>query len=330
MLLHLGHDHPVSTLAPSGSEAQKARSRAMTASLLVAVLMLVGKMTAFGLTGSTAILSDALESVIHLVATAIAGFSLWYAAQPPDEQHLYGHGKIAYFSSGFEGALILLAGVGIVWAAILALIQGPELRQLGAGLAITGGLGLVNLALGVYLIRTGKRTNAVVLVANGQHVLTDMWTSLGVVVGIGLVWLTDLAWIDPVVAILMGLHIIGTALSLMRTAYKGLMESVDAGDTDQVRGVLEASVQDGQIEGYHHLRYRRVNDQVWIEVHLLMPDALRLDAAHEHATEVETRLQALFPGEGVQVTSHLEPVSHEHPDAYDHETLADAIGGTAR
>lgn len=195
----------------------------MSASLAVAVVMLVGKLTAYALTGSAAIFSDALESVIHLVATAIAGFSLWYAAQPPDPNHPYGHGKIAYFSSGLEGALILLAAVAIGYEAIQALVEGPSLENLGVGLAITAALGLVNLVLGLSLIRVGRRTNALVLVANGHHVLTDMWTSLGVLVGVGLVLVTGLEWLDPVVAILVGANILWTSVRLMREAYGGLM-----------------------------------------------------------------------------------------------------------
>jgi cation diffusion facilitator family transporter len=335
MLLHLGHDHahehepavsPVVSAALS-PEAAGARRRAMGASLAVAVLMLGGKLAAYVLTGSTAILSDALESVIHLAATGIAAVSLWYASQPPDAQHPYGHGKIAYFSSGFEGALILLAGGGIVWAGVAALLAGPELERLGLGLLITAALGAVNLALGLYLIRTGRRTNAVVLVANGHHVLTDMWTSLGVLAGIALVWATGLEWLDPAVAILLGLNITWTAFGLMRTAYRGLMERVEPGETARVRDVLEAAQREGRIEGFHHLRHRRVNDQVWIEVHLLLPDALPLDEAHHRATAVEAALNGLFPRDVVQVTSHLEPASHEHPDSLGHDEVADSLSG---
>ena len=330
MLLHVGHNHSTADAPPGGNAQQKsvdAKSQklAMTASLAVAVLMLVGKLGAYFLTGSTAILSDALESVIHLVATVIAGFSLWYAAQPPDEQHPYGHGKMAYFSSGFEGALILVAGAGIVWAGVEALLTGPELEQLGLGLLITGTLGLVNLALGLYLVRTGKRTNALVLVANGHHVLTDMWTSLGVLVGVGLVWLTGIEWIDPVVAIALGLNITWTAFGLMRTAYRGLMEQVDPAATANVLGVLDEAQRARRIEGYHQLRYRRVNDQVWVDVHLLLPDELSLDEAHRRATEVETDLQTLFPGNTVFVTSHLEPLSHEHPETHSHDEARDSL-----
>ncbi len=328
MLLHAhAHDHgtPAGGRPAPQSGVQRQQRLAMTASLSVAVVMLVGKTAAFSLTGSTAILSDALESVIHLVATALAGFSLWYAAQPPDRSHPYGHGKIAYFSSGIEGALILAAAVGIVWTATLDLIRGPEIEQIGLGLLITGALAVVNLVLGLGLIRVGRRTNALVLVANGHHVLTDMWTSLGVVVGVGLVWLTGAVWLDPVVAILLGLNIVWTSWGLMSEGYKGLMETADPDATARVLETLDAAVAEGLIDGHHHVRHRRVNDQIWIEQHLLMPDDLRLDAAHERATAVETRQRALFPQSLVQVTSHLEPRTHDHPDDAPHDAVSDSL-----
>jgi len=288
--------------------------------------MLFGKGAAFYLTGSTAILSDALESVIHLFATAGAALSLWYAAQPPDPQHPYGHGKAAYFSSGFEGALILAAAVGIFVEAGRALARGPELTHLGAGVAITGGLALVNLALGVSLVRVGRQTRSLVLVANGHHVLTDMWTSLGVLLGIGLVWITGLTWLDPVVAMLAGANILWTAGRLIRNAYAGLMEAADPADTSRALEALRAAVDDGRLAGFHHLRHRRVNDVVWIEVHLLLPDELTLEEAHRRASSVEADLGALFPGDRVQATTHLEPASHEHPPELGNEPVEDALG----
>ena len=318
---HSTHDLP----PPGRADATRQQRLAMTASLTIAVVMLVGKTAAYSLTSSTAILSDALESVVHLAATGMAGFSLWYAAQPPDPQHPYGHGKIAYLSMGVEGALILVAAVGIVWTATVDLIRGPEIQQIGLGLLITGGLGLVNLVLGLSLVRVGRRTNALVLISNGHHVLTDMWTSLGVVVAIGLVWLTGWVWLDPVVALLLGLNIVWTSWGLMSEAYGGLMESASPEATARVLSILDDAVAEGLIDGHHHVRHRRVNDHVWIEQHLLMPDALRLDEAHERATTVERRQQALFPDSRVQITSHLEPRSHDHPGEAPHEAVADSL-----
>ncbi|MEP0548206.1 MAG: cation diffusion facilitator family transporter [Rhodothermales bacterium] len=311
--------------ASSPSAARDQRKLAMTASLGVAVLMLVGKLAAFFITGSTAILSDALESVIHLFATGIAAVSLWYAAQPPDPAHPYGHGKIAYFSSAFEGLLIAVAAVAIIVTAADALITGPELQQLGVGLLITAVLAGINAVLGIGLIRVGKRHNAIVLVANGQHVLTDMWTSLGVLVGLGLVWVTDILWLDPVVAILVGANIIWTSVRLLRRSYEGLMEKVEAGDTAQIVERLHEAEVRGTVMGWHQLRHRRVNDQVWVEVHLLFPPALSITEAHARATSVETAIRSLFPKDDVLVTSHLEPDTHEHHHPTAVETAHDAL-----
>lgn len=303
-------------LAPDASA--RLQRLAMTASLAVAFVMLAGKLAAYFLTSSTAILSDALESVIHLAATSVAGFSLWYAAQPPDDNHPYGHGKIAYVSSGLEGLLILIAALGIVWTAVRALVEGPELQRLGAGLGIIAVLTAVNLALGLALIAVGRRTNALVLVANGHHVLTDMWTSLGVLIGIGLVWATGLVWLDPVVALLAAANILWASTRLMRESFEGLMETAAGPDSARLADALETARADGLVDGSHHVRHRRVNDVVFLDVHLVMPDALRLDDAHARASEVEARLRALFPESRVEITSHLEPVSHEHPAGGEH------------
>jgi cation diffusion facilitator family transporter len=294
------------------------RHVAMGASLGVAVLMLVGKFIAYWLTGSTAILSDALESVIHIVATGIAAYSLWFTTQPADRDHPYGHGKFAYFSAGFEGALILIASLSIIYLAVQALIHGPELKHLDWGLGITFGLGLVNLALGWFLIRTGKRTNTLVLEANGHHVLTDMWTSLGVVVGVLLVVVTKIQWLDPVVAILAGLNILRSGGALLATAFQGLMEKADTQDSVVLIAGLDGAVAEGLIGGYHQLRHRRVNDQVYVDLHLLLPGRLALEEAHRRASEVERRLGDCFPKDRVWVTSHLEPEEHErvHPGGH--------------
>ena len=287
----------------------------MAASLLVSLLMLVGKTTAYAITGSAAIFSDAAESVIHLLATGFVAFSLWYAVRPADSGHPYGHGKVAYFASGFEGALICVAAGAILYSAGEALIRGPELRQLDAGLLLLAGLTVINALLGWLLVRTGRQHNSLVLVSNGQHVLTDMWTSLGVLAGLGLVWWTDLVWIDPVVAILVALNILRTGMRLMRRSVEGLMEKVDERATRAILSELDRSVAAGLITGYHQVRHRRVNDQVWVEYHLHFPDDLLLADAHDRSHAVEEAITRLFPGDEVTVTAHLEPDAHDeaHP-----------------
>ena len=300
------------------------------ASLLVSFLMLAGKVTATYLTGSTAILSDAAESVIHLFATGFAGFSLWYAATPPDPGHPYGHGKIAYFASAVEGTLILLAALGIAWTAVRDLMIGASLQRLDVGLYLIAGLTLVNLALGQYLIRTGRRTNSLVLVSNGQHVMTDMWTSLGVVVGVGLVWLTGLQWLDPVVGLLVAGNILWTASGLLRRSVYGLLDEADPEATKALLDELATAVEEDLIAGFHQVRHRRSGDQVWIEYHLMFPGDMPIHEAHARSHQVEDRVDALFPDEDAYVTAHLEPRRHDeaHPDQHREPTdpLREVLG----
>ena len=302
----------------------------MMASLLVSFLMLAGKVTATYLTGSTAILSDAAESVIHLFATGFAGFSLWYAATPPDPGHPYGHGKIAYFASAVEGTLILLAALGIAWTAVRDLMVGASLQRLDVGLYLIAGLTLVNLALGQYLIRTGRRTNSLVLVSNGQHVMTDMWTSLGVVVGVGLVWLTGLQWLDPVVGLLVAGNILWTASGLLRRSVYGLLDEADPEATKALLDELATAVEEDLIAGFHQVRHRRSGDQVWIEYHLMFPGDMPIHEAHARSHQVEDRVDALFPDEDAYVTAHLEPRRHDeaHPDQHREPTdpLREVLG----
>lgn len=287
----------------------------MMASLAIAFLMLGGKTWAWYITGSAAILSDALESVVHLFATGFAAFSLWYSTQPADEQHPYGHGKVAYFSSGFEGALISIAAVSIMFTAIQDIVRGPEVEQIGMGLLITGALALVNLALGLTLVRTGKKHNSIVLRANGHHVLTDMWTSAGVIVGLFLVRLTDIVLLDPIVAIILALNIMWTAGKLMRDSWHGLMETADPDETRRIVDLLDEALEKNVIQGYHQLRHRRVHNRVWVEVHLLFPSTLSITEAHDESHRVEDALHRLFPGDRVIVTAHLEPEHHEDAHA---------------
>jgi cation diffusion facilitator family transporter len=288
---------------------------AMGTSLGVAVLMLVGKVVAYNISGSTAILSDAAESVVHIVATGVAALSLWYARQPASKQHPYGHGKVAYFSAGFEGALILSAALYILFVSARALIFGPELRNLGIGLAITAALALVNLMLGLFLVYVGKRQNALILVANGKHVLTDMWTSVGVVGGVAIVWMTGIVWLDPVVAIAAGLNILYMALALIIKSFRGLLDEAEAACSEKLLACLTDAVNNGTIAGYHQLRHRLSNDVLWIELHMLLPGDEALREAHRRVTLVETRIEEEFSGYQVHVTTHIEPYRHHiaHP-----------------
>ena len=220
----------------------------------------------------------------------------------------------------------MVAAVTIIYAAVIDLIRGPELEQLNVGLLITGGLTVVNLILGVSLVRIGKSHNSLVLVSNGQHVLTDMWTSLGVIVGLFAVWLTDILWLDPVVAILVALNILRTAGGLIKRSVSGLMEYADPEDTRAFKILLDEAVKAETILGYHQLRHRRVDNQIWVEYHLLFPDELSVYDAHARSHDVEDSMHALFGTDTVIVTAHLEPEQHDDAHEGAVQEPGDALG----
>jgi len=290
----------------------------MSLSFAAAFLMLVGKITAYMLTESSAIFSDATESVVHLFGVTLASFSLWYSRQPADRDHHYGHGKIAYLSAAGEAVIILIASVSIIYVAIDDFIHGSQIKQIDLGISIIVVLTIINFLLGNYLIKVGKKHHSVILIADGKHILTDMWTSLSVIVGITLVRLTGITWIDPVVAILVGFHIAWTAGSMLKQSYEGIMEKVDLDNDSTINDYLKEAVQKKVITSYHELRHRRVNDQIWIELHLLFPQEITLLEAHRRASEVEMGLIRCFPDNQVNVSTHLEPDSHEdsHPEGH--------------
>ncbi len=296
----------------------------MRISLLTSVVMLAGKLTAYALTHSAAIFADAAESVVHGAATGFAAFSLWYAARPADQDHPYGHGRIVYFSTGFEGALVLAASLTVIYSGIEGLVHGAELANLGIGMTIAGTLAVINLALGVVLVRVGRAHHALALVANGQHVLSDFWTTAAAIVGLILVKLTGVAWLDPAVAIVMGGWIMYSGASLIRQSYAGLMDRVDPELLGRVETTLDKSIEAGLIRDYHQLRCRRLNDEVHIEMHLLVPGSVSLNEAHARATDVEMRLRDSFPRQQVHVVAHIEPAEHDeahpqgHPEAENH------------
>lgn len=291
--------------------------RAMRWSLSIGLAMFVGKGLAYLMTGSAAILSDAAESVVHVVAVAFAAYSLWLSHQPPDRNHLYGHEKISFFSAGFEGAMIIVAAVFIIYESIHKWIAGLEIQQIELGTLVIALATVTNGILGWYLIRTGNRERSLVLVANGKHVLTDSLTSLGVIVALGLVWVTGWKPFDPLLAIAIALNILWSGAQLIRQSYRGLMDEGDP-ETDRVlRRVLAAwaAATGGQ---YHNLRHRSGGNVVWIEVHVLLPGHQDLEIAHAAATALEDDIEKELHGRPVVVTTHLEPLEqHEshHPPA---------------
>ncbi len=276
----------------------------MRLSLLTGVVMLFAKSAAWLITGSSAIFSDALESVIHLVAVAFASFSLALSRRPANARFHYGYERISFFSAGFEGALIAAAAVAIIVTAVYKWMHGLELESLGTGTLITLGAGLVNGALGFYLIRTGRRTNSLILVANGQHVFTDCWTSLGVIVGLCLVLVTGWKPFDPICAIAVALNILWAGGVLMWKSARGLLDYAEPGLEARLRSTLD-SLAKSQGISWHGLRLRETGGRSLVEVHLLFPYECPLGEAHHIATLIEETIERDFE-QPVEVITHLE------------------------
>src|SRR5262245_38779681 len=296
----------------------RVRLRAGLISLVVSVGLLGAKYAAYRLTGSTAILSDALESIVNVVAAVFALGGLVFAGRPADRNHPYGHGKVEFFSAAFEGGLIAFAAVVIIYEVALSLIRGVEVRQLGAGLGIVLAAGLVNLLLGAFLVRTGRRHRSLTLVADGQHVLSDFWTSLGIVVGLLLVRATGLAWLDPVVAALVALNLMWTGVRLVRHAAGGLLDEEDTALLDRLLGVLKSHVGQAVIR-IHHLRAIRAGRFHHVDAHLVVPEFWSIDRAHELAEALAERVIKELGVEG-ELVFHTDPCHRIYCPMCDLET----------
>ena len=281
-------------------------------STAAAVLTIGLKTAAYFLTGSVGLLSDALESLVNLAGGLMAVGMLTVAAQPADERHPYGHSKAEYFSSVVEGALILLAAASIGVAAIHRLISPKPLDQIGIGLGISILASLVNLGVAVVLLRASKRYESITLKANAHHLLTDVWTSAGVLVGIGAVVLTGWTQLDPIVALVVAANIVWTGFRIMRDSVGGLMDAaISAGDQQKIRDILEAHLEEGA--QYHALRTRQSGAQRFISFHMLVPGDWTVARGHQLIDHIETDLRSALAH--VTVFSHLE--SLEDPAAWD-------------
>lgn len=273
-------------------------------SIFAAVATIGLKTGAYFLTGSVGLLSDALESFINLAAALLAFWMLKLAAQPPDEEHAFGHDKAEYFASGIEGALIFLAAVSIGWTAFNRLLAPQPLEQIGIGLIITIVATLINLVVGQILIRAGKRHRSVTLEADGQHLMTDVWTSAGVIVGIWMVGATGWLFLDPLVALLVAANIIWAGVKLIRRSTLGLMDTaISSEKQNRVRTILDRYVDDRGID-YHALRTRRAGMRSFVNVHILVPGAWTVHEGHQLLEEIEADIRRDVPG--AVVFTHLE------------------------
>ena len=295
---------------------RKTQLFAIRLSFVFGVIMLAVKWYAFVLTGSSAILSDAAESVVHIAAVAFAAFSMWLMYQPPDASHPYGHDKISFFSAGVEGFLILVAAGYIIYESIKKLIFGIELQNLSVGMFFTLGASVVNLGLGAYLLWQGKRSKSLILTANGRHVLTDSWTSFGVVGGLLLVLWTGWLPFDPLFAVAVALNIVWSGGKLVRQSVGGLMDEASHELEKSIRAVLDDETVKRGLH-YHQMRCRESGNSIWVEYHLLFPGNTLLYDAHLAATEIESIINASL-ARPVRIVSHLEP-SAGHDEIHDRQ-----------
>ena len=285
----------------------------MRLSLAVGVVMLLGKGLAYYMTGSAAILSDFAESVVHVAAVAFAAFSLRLSTKPAAPTFLYGYERITFFSAGFEGAMIVVAAVWILVEAIEKWLAGLPLEHLGSGTLLLLGAGLLNAWLGWYLLRVGKRTYSLILEADGKHVLTDSFTSFGVVGGLGLVLLTGWKPFDPLVAMAVAVNILWSGGRLAWRSAVGLLDYSDPAAGKQIREKLDAICEELGIH-YHGVRYRTTGYRQIIEVHLLFPQATAVGEAHRLATALEERLPKAL-ATPAEVITHLESLE-DHEDVH--------------
>lgn len=285
-------------------------------SIAAALATMAMKGLAFWITGSVGLLSDALESSVNLVAAVVALVALTVAARPPDEEHAYGHAKAEYFSAGVEGAMIFVAALAIAVTAVDRLIHPVELERVGLGLAVTVVAALVNLGVALILLRVGHRERSITLEADGRHLLTDVWTSGGVVVGVALVAVTGWLRLDPVVALLVAANILVTGWRLLRRSAGGLMdEALPAEERTALDDVLARYV--GADVQFHAVRTRTAGRRSFMSLHVLVPGRWSVQAGHDLADEVEQELEAAVPG--LTVVTHLEPL--EDPRSFADDEL---------
>lgn len=263
------------------------------------------KFYVFQRTGSAAVLSDALESIINVVAAGFAMYSIALSGKPPDEDHPYGHGKIEYFSAGFEGALILIAAIGILKTGVQRVIQPEAITDLGPGLLILLGTCIVNFLLGIFLIRTGKQTRSLALAADGKHVMTDVITSTGVLVGLGVVSVTGWFVVDGIIACLVGISILVSGCRLIRKSFGGLMNETEPAVLMEIAELLASARNEHTIDT-HQIRSWSAGDRLYIDFHLIMPRFMDTEQAHYEIEALKSVFAEHFDGKA-ELMVHIDP-----------------------
>jgi len=285
---------------------RKNLSRYIWLSIAAAVVTIALKMAAYFYTGSVGLLSDALESIINLVAAIVALLIIKIAAAPPDDDHAFGHDKAEYFASGIEGTLIFVAAVGIVYTAVPRFFAPQPLESVGFGLIVSLVATLVNLFVGIVLIRVGKQHHSIVLEADGRHLMTDVWTSVGVITGILIVSLTDWIILDPIIGLIVALNIVWTGFQLIKRSALGLMDTAVTPETSEIIVKVLDDYVSAQGIDYHALRTRQSGARKFISVHILVPDEWTVQKGHELTEQIENDICSAVSDS--IVFTHLEPL----------------------
>ncbi len=284
---------------------QRRLIRLMWLAIAAAVVTIGLKLTAWLLTGSVGLLSDAAESVVNLVAAIFGLVAIHWAGQPADDEHTYGHEKANYLAAGVEGALILAAALTIAYSAVERLINPMPIEAVGIGLAFAVAASAINLVVGLLLVRVGRREQAMVLEADGKHLLTDVWTSAGVVIGVALVAITGWNPLDAIVALIVAANIVFTGCGLVRRSADGLMDrALEPAELEQIDRVLQRFTTERT--GFHALRTRRAGQRAFVSLHVLVPGEWSVQRGHDFVEEVEAALRDVFTL--ATIDTHLEPV----------------------
>ena len=281
-------------------------------SITAAIITIGLKTIAYYLTGSVGLLSDALESIVNLVAAVSALFLLRIAEKPPDEEHLYGHSKAEYFSSIIEAVLIILAAISICTSAVDRILYPKPIEFATTGLIVSAVASVINLIVATTLLRVGKKHNSVTLEADGHHLLTDVWTSVGVITGVAIVSITNVQILDPIIAIGVAINIVVIGFKLIKQSALGLMDtSLPDEDLKEINAILEPYKQQGIT--YHDLRTRQSANRSFMSVHILVPGAWSVQKGHDISEEIEKKLCEHFMQ--LTVITHIEPI--EDPKSHD-------------
>lgn len=291
--------------ATNNAEKQIPLTRYAWLSIAAAIVTITLKASAYLLTGSVGLLSDALESTVNLASAIVALIVLGVITRPANDEFTFGYSKAEYFSSGFEGGMILLAAAAIIFTAVRRLFNPVPLEQLGIGLVISVVASLINLAVSMILLRAGRRYNSITLEADGKHLMTDVWTTAGVLVGIAAVWITGWLWLDPIIAILVALNIIFTGYRLLVRSGRGLLDvAIPQEELTSVKSILDSYKEQGV--SYHAFRSRQAAARKFMVVHLLVPGNWSVRKSHSLAEQFERKVGETIAN--ANIVTHIEPI----------------------